>query len=74
MNIPGFLYPFVGSFIIWVVSRNSLVARQLKDLALSPMWLEFDPWPENFHMLWVRPNTHRHTHKVGLFLVFGSHK
>ena len=23
----------------------------VKDLALSPLWLRFNPWPGNFHML-----------------------
>ena len=27
----------------------------LKDPALPELWLGFDPWPENFHMLWVWP-------------------
>ena len=26
-----------------------------KDLALSLLWLEFDPWPENFPMPWAQP-------------------
>ena len=29
--------------------------RELKDLVLLPLWLRFNPWPGNFHMLWVRP-------------------
>ena len=28
--------------------RNSLVARLVKDLALSQLWHGFDPWPRNF--------------------------
>ena len=37
------------------------MARWVKDLALSLrqlgslLWGEFDPWPGNFHMLWLRP-------------------
>ena len=27
----------------------------VKDLALSPLWLRFDPGPGNLHMLQVRP-------------------
>ena len=27
----------------------------VKDLALSLLWLGFDAWPRNFHMLQVRP-------------------
>ena len=27
----------------------------VKDLALSPLWLGFDPWPGNFHMPWKSP-------------------
>ena len=30
---------------------NSLLAQQVKDPALSLLWLRFDPWPQNFHML-----------------------
>ena len=30
-----------------------LVAQQVKDLVLSLLWLEFDPWPQNFCMLQV---------------------
>ena len=34
------------------VFQNSLVAQQVKDLALSLLRLGFDPWPGNF---WARP-------------------
>ena len=34
---------------------NSMVAQQVKDLALSLLWLRFDPWPGNIHMLWAQP-------------------
>ena len=27
----------------------------VKDLALSLLWLEFDPWPGNFCVPWVWP-------------------
>ena len=42
--------------------RSSLMAQQVKDLALSlqrPASLcpRFDPQPRNFHMLWAQPNT-----------------
>ena len=33
---------------------SSLLAHQVKDLALSLLWHGFDPWPGNFHMLWVQ--------------------
>ena len=42
------------------------MAQWVKDLALSLqqlgllLWPRFDPWPRNFHMLWVPP-THAHT-------------
>ena len=29
------------------------VAQWVKDLALLQLWLIFDPWPGNFHMLGV---------------------
>ena len=28
----------------------------VKDLVLSLLWLGFNPWPRNFHRLWVKPN------------------
>ena len=28
--------------------RSSLMAQQVKDLALSLLWLRFNPWPRNF--------------------------
>ena len=31
------------------------MTQQLKDLVLSPMWLTFDPWPKNVHMLQTQP-------------------
>ena len=40
---------------------SSLVAQQVKDSALSLLWLRllqwhrFDPWPQNFHVPWARP-------------------
>ena len=47
---------------VWeYVYRNSLVAQQVKDLALSLLWLRsllwhwFNPLPRNFHTPWVRP-------------------
>ena len=41
--------------------RSSLVVQWVKDLALSLqqlgllLWCRFDPWPGNYHMLWVWP-------------------
>ena len=32
------------------------MAQWVKDLASSLLWLGFDPWPENIHMVRVRPN------------------
>ena len=29
----------------------------VKESALSLLWLGFDPWPRNFHMLWAQPKT-----------------
>ena len=34
----------------------------IKDLALSLLWLGFDPWPGNFCMLCVQTHTDTHTH------------
>ena len=30
------------------------MAQQVKDLALPLLWCGFNPWPRNFHMLWVQ--------------------
>ena len=30
-------------------NESSLVAQYVKDPALSLLWLEFNPWPRNFH-------------------------
>ena len=29
--------------------------RELKDLVSQQLWLRFEPWPRNFHTLWVQP-------------------
>ena len=31
------------------------MAQQVKNLELSPLWLRFNPWPENFSKPWVQP-------------------
>ena len=39
----------------------SAMVKQIEDSTLpqlwrrSELWLGFDPWPRNFHMLWVWP-------------------
>ena len=38
-----------------LVCRSFLVARWVKDLALSLLWHEFDPRPGNFRMPWAQP-------------------
>ena len=41
--------------------KSSIVAQGVKELALprqqrgSLLWCRFDPWPRNFHKLWVQP-------------------
>ena len=41
--------------------RSAFVVQLVKDPTLSQQWLRsllwcgFDPWPGNFHMLWVQP-------------------
>lgn len=54
---------------------SSLAALQVRDLALSPQWLGFDPWPGNVHMLWAWPEkknrkktNHPHTPDPGAVL------
>ena len=51
--------------------KSSLVAQQVKDLALSLLLHRFNLWPRNFHMLQVRQKTKlkkkkkkRHRHPV----------
>ena len=38
-----------------MIKRSSLVAQQLKDLALSLWWCRLDPWPGNFCTLQAWP-------------------
>ena len=38
---------------VWVPSL-ALLSR-LKDPALPQLQLRFDPWPRDFHMLWLQP-------------------
>ena len=40
------------------------MARQVKNLALSLLWLGFDPWSWNFHMLWVWPKKTEPAHSL----------
>ena len=40
----------IPSPVQWI---KDLVSPQLWHW--SQLWLGFDPWPENFHMLWVQP-------------------
>ena len=35
------------------------MAQQVKNLALSLLWLRFDPWPGTFYMLQVQPNNNQ---------------
>ena len=47
LRIPSFLYGGTGLI--------PSPAQWVKDLVLLQLWLEFDPWPGNFHMLQVWP-------------------
>ena len=42
---------------------SSLVAQQVKDLALSPLWHGFDPWPWNFCMPQAQPEKRKEKRK-----------
>lgn len=43
---------------------SSLVAPCVKDM-LSLQWLAFNPWPQNFHMLWGKPkNINKYSPKI----------
>lgn len=41
--------------------KRSLVAQQVKDQALSLLWLGFGPWAQNCHMLLVWPKNNDQT-------------
>ena len=49
------------SLIAFIMLRSSLVAQQFQDPVLSLLWLRFDPWPGNFHMLWLRPKREKNS-------------
>ena len=59
---------------------SSLMAQRVKDLALALqrlrllLWYGFDPWPRNFHMLWVWPKKKKNflPHKISFVLDFPS--
>ena len=36
----------------------------VKDLALSLLWLRFNPWPGNFHVLQAQPKNQKETDKT----------
>ena len=48
---PHFIKPSIKIQRFW----SSLVAQQVKDLALSLLWCRFDPWPKNSCMLGACP-------------------
>ena len=41
---------YIIKAIIKVICRSSSVAQQVKDPALSLLWLGVDPWPGYFHI------------------------
>ena len=59
---------------------SSLVAQQVKDLALSLLWCRFDPWPGNFHMPWAWPKKEKEKEKKQIgtrklkLMALGYHK
>ena len=42
-----------------------------KDLALSLLWLEFNPRPRNLHMPWIRPNKNILITKIMKIYMYG---
>ena len=48
---------------------SSLVAQWVKDLALSLLWCEFDPWSRNFCMWQAQPKKERERNIKGLYHV-----
>ena len=65
--------------ILKLQRRSSFVAQQVKDLALSLMWLHpllwhrFDPGSQNFHMLQAWPKRKRKKFpEKNTFLIFSS--
>lgn len=56
LSPPGFFYLTVNqNDQFW----SSLGAQQVKDVALSLLWLWFDPWPRSFCMPRVQPKEKR---------------
>ena len=39
--------------------RSSLVVQQVNNPVLSLLWLRFDPWPRNFHVLQAQKQTQK---------------
>ena len=48
------------------------MAQHVKDPVLSLLWLRlslcfrFDPWPQNFHILWMQPKKEKLIITIGL--------
>lgn len=60
--------PLVPSFpqnhVKW--SRSSLVANRVRGAAFLLLWLGFDAWPGNIHILWVWPRWKKNQMLVSL--------
>ena len=59
-----------GACILRRKNRSSLVAQQVKDVALSlqqlgsVLWGGFDPWPEDFQRLQAQPKINEYINKT----------
>ena len=53
---------------------KSLVAQQVKDPALSLLWLSFDPWPRNFRVPWAWPHSHPTPQKEEILMPYSKFK
>ena len=49
----------IGIRTTWV--QTSFMELWVKDPALPLQWPRFDPWPGNFHMLWVWPKQKKYS-------------
>ena len=63
---------------IWIeikgYDQEFLCGLAVKDLALSRLWVGFDLWPGNFHMLWVRPKNKKEDYDQKDWFLWGHFK
>ena len=45
------------------------MAQEVKNLVVSLLWPEFNPWPQNFHMPWAWPKKTIIIYEITLMLI-----